>query len=209
MVAYPPPSLKVTGANSSCSITIEASEVRDGEDGLVGRGRSRGPDLDCDRPFDYSGSRAVLIGTSRYQDGRFPRFRRRTTPRGHAADPNQSRAMRLACLPVKQLSSESGNRQLIIKLRKRAGESTGVFLLYDAGHGTPGENKSVPHPCRRPGGAPRRHRPGAQASATLWRWRKSSCLVERHTSALISTGWKRLNIGLPPGPVHFNPGAAA
>jgi hypothetical protein len=40
---------------------------------------------------------------------------------------------------VKQLSDESGNRQLVIKLRKLAGESTGVFLSDCAGHGTPGE----------------------------------------------------------------------
>jgi osmoprotectant transport system substrate-binding protein len=45
---------------------------------------------------------------------------------------------------VKHLSNESDNRQLIIKLRKWARETTGVFLLYYVGHGTPGDEKG---PC--------------------------------------------------------------
>ena len=97
--------------------------------------------MDSDRPADFTESRAVLVGTSEYQDERFPAL--------PAAD-NSLEGMRqvltnpeLCGWPasrVKQLSNESDNRQLIIKLRRWARETTGVFLLYYVGHGTPGEN---------------------------------------------------------------------
>lgn len=96
--------------------------------------------MDSDRPFDYSGSRAVLIGISEYQDQRFPAL--------PAADNSLEGMRQILTNPelcgwpasrVKQLSNESDNRQLIIKLRKWAAETTGVFLLYYVGHGTPGE----------------------------------------------------------------------
>jgi glycine betaine/choline ABC-type transport system substrate-binding protein len=96
--------------------------------------------MDLDRPFDYSGSRAVLIGTSEYQDERFPAL--------PAADNSLEGMRQVLTSPelcgwpasrVRQLSNESDNRQLIIKLRKWARETTGVFLLYFVGHGTPGE----------------------------------------------------------------------
>jgi len=96
--------------------------------------------MDSDRPFDYSESRAVLIGTSEYQDERFPAL--------PAADNSLEGMRQILTNPelcgwpasrVKQLSNESDNRQLIVKLRKWARETTGVFLLYYVGHGTPGE----------------------------------------------------------------------
>jgi glycine betaine/choline ABC-type transport system substrate-binding protein len=96
--------------------------------------------MDSDRPFDYSESRALLIGTSEYQDERFPAL--------PAADNSLEGMRQILTNPelcgwpasrVKQLSNESDNRQLVIKLRKWARETTGVFLLYFVGHGTPGE----------------------------------------------------------------------
>lgn len=96
--------------------------------------------MDSDRPFDYSESRAVLIGTSEYQDERFPAL--------PAADNSLEGMRQILTNPelcgwpasrVKQLANESDNRQLIVKLRKWARETTGVFLLYYVGHGTPGE----------------------------------------------------------------------
>jgi glycine betaine/choline ABC-type transport system substrate-binding protein len=96
--------------------------------------------MDSDWPPDYSESRAVLIGTSEYQDKKFPAL--------PAAD-NSLEGMRqvltdpeLCGWPasrVKQLSNESDNGKLSIKLRKWAQETTAVFLLYYVGHGTPGE----------------------------------------------------------------------
>lgn len=97
--------------------------------------------MDSDRPVDYAESRAVLIGTSEYQDERFPAL--------PAADNSLEGMRQILTNPelcgwpaprVKQLSNESDNRQLIIKLRRWARETTGVFLLYYVGHGTPGEN---------------------------------------------------------------------
>jgi glycine betaine/choline ABC-type transport system substrate-binding protein len=96
--------------------------------------------MDSDRPFDYSESRAVLIGTSEYQDERFPAL--------PAADNSLEGMRQILTNPelcgwpasrVRQLSNVSDNRQLIIKLRQWARETTGVFLLYFVGHGTPGE----------------------------------------------------------------------
>jgi len=96
--------------------------------------------MDSDRPPDYSTSRAVLIGTSEYQDEKFPAL--------PAADNSLEGMRQILTNPelcgwpasrVKQLSNESDNRQFIIKLRRWAQETTEVFLLYYVGHGTPGE----------------------------------------------------------------------
>jgi osmoprotectant transport system substrate-binding protein len=96
--------------------------------------------MESDQPRDYSDSLAVLIGTSEYQDKRFPLL--------PSAD-NSLEGMRqiltdpeLCGWPaarVKQLANVSDNRQIIIKLREWARNATGVFLLYYVGHGTPGE----------------------------------------------------------------------
>jgi glycine betaine/choline ABC-type transport system substrate-binding protein len=96
--------------------------------------------MDSEQPFDYSESYAVLIGTSEYQDKRFPAL--------PSAD-NSLEGMRqiltdpgLCGWPparVRQLANASDNRQVLIKLREWARNATGVFLLYYVGHGTPGE----------------------------------------------------------------------
>ncbi|OLE22807.1 MAG: hypothetical protein AUG49_17965 [Catenulispora sp. 13_1_20CM_3_70_7] len=96
--------------------------------------------MDSEQPYDYSESLAVLIGTSEYQDKRFPPL--------PSAD-NSLEGMRqiltdpeLCRWPpsrVKQLANVSDSRQVIIKLREWARKATGVFLLYYVGHGTPGE----------------------------------------------------------------------
>jgi osmoprotectant transport system substrate-binding protein len=96
--------------------------------------------MTSDKPFDYSESLAVLIGTSDYQDAGFPAL--------PAAD-NSLEGMwqiltndelcRWPARKVKKLSNESDNRQLGIKLSGWARKTTGVFLLYYVGHGIPGE----------------------------------------------------------------------
>jgi osmoprotectant transport system substrate-binding protein len=95
--------------------------------------------MGSDHPFDYSESLSVLIGTSEYQDARFPAL--------PAAD-NSLEGMwqiltkdELCGWParqVKKLSNESDNRHLGVKLSKWARNTTGVFLLYYVGHGIPG-----------------------------------------------------------------------
>jgi osmoprotectant transport system substrate-binding protein len=94
-----------------------------------------------DAPYDYSQSRAVLIGTSEYQDEMFPPL--------PAADNSLEGMRQILTNPelcgwpasrVRQLSNESDHRQLIMKLRKWTQESTGVFLLYYVGHGTTDDN---------------------------------------------------------------------
>jgi glycine betaine/choline ABC-type transport system substrate-binding protein len=87
---------------------------------------------------DYSKSRAVLIGTSDYQDVKFPQL---------PAAANSLEGMRqiltnpeLCGWPanrVTQLPNQSGSHRLIIKLREWALDTTGVFLVYYVGHGTP------------------------------------------------------------------------
>ncbi|HEY3872267.1 MAG TPA: hypothetical protein VGM10_28150 [Actinocrinis sp.] len=96
--------------------------------------------MDSDKPCDYSQSRAVLIGTSEYQDERFPAL--------PSADNSLEGMHQILTDPelcgwppgrVKQLANVSDSRQVIIKLREWAQKTTGVFLLYYVGHGTPGE----------------------------------------------------------------------
>jgi len=96
------------------------------------------PATDSDGLPDYSRSRAVLIGTSVYQDENFPQL---------PAAANSLEGMRqiltnpeLCGWPadrVTQLPNHSDSRRLIIKLREWARDTTGVFLVYYVGHGTP------------------------------------------------------------------------
>jgi len=93
-----------------------------------------------EQSYDYSESLAVLIGTSEYQDKRFP-----VLP---SADNSVEGMRQILTNPelcgwpparVKVLANASDSRQVIIKLREWARKTTGVFLLYYVGHGTPGE----------------------------------------------------------------------
>jgi len=93
-----------------------------------------------EQPYDYSESLAVLIGTSEYQDKRFPAL--------PSADNSVEGMRQILTNPelcgwpparVKVLANASDNRQVIIRLREWARKTTGVFLLYYVGHGTPGE----------------------------------------------------------------------
>jgi glycine betaine/choline ABC-type transport system substrate-binding protein len=96
--------------------------------------------MDSEQPYDYSESRAVLIGTSEYQNNEFPAL--------PSADNSLEGMHQILTDPelcgwpagrVKQLSNVSDNRRVLIKIREWAREATGVFLLYYVGHGTPGE----------------------------------------------------------------------
>lgn len=96
--------------------------------------------MGSEQPYDYSESRAVLIGTSEYQDTGFPALA--------SADNSLEGMYQILTDPdlcgwpparVKQLANASDNRQVLIKLREWARQATGVFLLYYVGHGTPGE----------------------------------------------------------------------
>lgn len=86
---------------------------------------------------DYSRSRAVLIGTSVYSDPQFPPL---------PAVANSLRGMLevltdpgLCAWPTERttvLKDPSDVRRLVQTLRRLAGESTDVLLVYFAGHGT-------------------------------------------------------------------------
>src|ERR1700753_2045847 len=86
---------------------------------------------------DYSRSRAFLIGTSTYHDSGYPPL---------PAVANSLRGMRdvltdprLGGWPadrVTVLADPTDMRQLLRNLRRAAAETTDVFLLYFAGHGT-------------------------------------------------------------------------
>lgn len=97
--------------------------------------------MDTDEPFDYSGSQAVLIGISEYDDEEFA---------DHPPVANSFRGIRqvltapeLCGWPpsqIKELFNVADSRQATIKLQKWAEQTTGTFLLYYVGHGTPSRN---------------------------------------------------------------------
>jgi glycine betaine/choline ABC-type transport system substrate-binding protein len=97
--------------------------------------------MDTDEPFDYSGSLALLIGTSEYEDEKFTDL---------PAAANSFRGMRqvltapeLCGWPpsqIKELFNYENSSQATVKLQKWAAKTTGTFLLYYVGHGTPSRN---------------------------------------------------------------------
>jgi len=97
--------------------------------------------MGSDEPFDYSGSMAVLIGTSEYQDTRFTALPTADNSlEGMWQILTEDELCGWPARQVKKLSNESDNRNLGVKLTKWARKTTGVFLLYYVGHGIPGEH---------------------------------------------------------------------
>jgi glycine betaine/choline ABC-type transport system substrate-binding protein len=97
--------------------------------------------MDTNEPFDYAGSLAVLIGISEYEDEQFTDL---------PAAANSFRGMRqvltapeLCGWPpsqIKELFNYENSGQATVKLQKWAAQTTGTFLLYYVGHGTPSRN---------------------------------------------------------------------
>lgn len=95
-------------------------------------------DPDGLRPQDFTESRAILIGTSEYQDERF-------LPLPAAANSLEGMWQILTnpelcgwpASRVTQMPNLYDSSRLIVRLREEARSTTGVFLVYYVGHGTP------------------------------------------------------------------------